>query len=217
MKKEIPIMFCFDKNYVIPAAACFISIMEHANSKNNYHFYVLHSDISKDQQDKLHLDMRKFSNCKLEFIDMNNKFKTEFKNVENKAHFSKEVLYKLICGSIFPNINKLIITDVDVIFLDDIAKIYDELSENDSYYFAGIPPIKTKPYIYKDKPSYKKFDETELAILENGIGGGFLLANLKKIRDDNFEEKLVNYLIQNANKLIQMEQDVINVVGGYMV
>ena len=46
MKKEIPIMFCFDKNYVIPAGVAFFSLMEHANQNYNYKFYILHSDMT---------------------------------------------------------------------------------------------------------------------------------------------------------------------------
>ena len=33
MKIEIPIMFCFDKNYVIPASVAFYSLLEHAKRK----------------------------------------------------------------------------------------------------------------------------------------------------------------------------------------
>ena len=37
---NIPVMFCFDTNYVIPAAVAFYSLMEHANKKYNYtHYY----------------------------------------------------------------------------------------------------------------------------------------------------------------------------------
>ena len=212
--REIPIMFCFDKNYVIPAAACFISIMEHANSKNIYHFYVLHSDITNENQEKLLLDLKKFKNCKLEFINMNNKFEDLFEKADYKSHFTKEMLYKLTCASIFKNLDKIIITDVDVIFLDDIAKMYDSLLENETYYFAGIPSIKTNTLFYTNNPIYKQFNKSEIELLENGIGAGFLLANLKQIREDNFESKMLCYIEKNIKKLIQIEQDVINVVGG---
>ena len=49
-QKIIPIMFCFDKNYVIPASVAFYSLLEHADKTYYYKFYVLNSDISKEQQ-----------------------------------------------------------------------------------------------------------------------------------------------------------------------
>ena len=41
-KQEIPIMFCFDNNYVIPAAVAFYSMLENCNKNYFYRMYVLH-------------------------------------------------------------------------------------------------------------------------------------------------------------------------------
>lgn len=55
---------------------------------------------------------------------MNNKFDDEFDVMKTKAHYSKEVLYKLLAPTIFPQYEQIIITDVDVVFCGDIAEIY---------------------------------------------------------------------------------------------
>jgi lipopolysaccharide biosynthesis glycosyltransferase len=206
-------MFCFNDNYAVPAAACFISIMEHSSAENEYFFNVLHSDISAEHQKMLSDDMKKFPNCRLIFTDMNNKFETEFSQFSHQAHYAKEVLYKLCCASIFPEEEKMIITDVDVIFLDDIAQMYDAFEPDEDFYFAGIGGIKkTTPNFIRSVELYKKFDEEDLQKLENGVGGGFLLTNLKKIREDGIEKKMADYLISNVDRLLQAEQDVINLV-----
>jgi lipopolysaccharide biosynthesis glycosyltransferase len=49
----IPIMHCFDNNFVIPAAVSFYSMLDNANPRYDYKLYVLHSDITVRNQDKL--------------------------------------------------------------------------------------------------------------------------------------------------------------------
>ena len=77
MKKEIPIMFCFDKNYVIPASVAFYSLLQHANKNYKYIFYVLHSDIEEWQQKKLYATIEEFDNCEIKFINMEHKLENE--------------------------------------------------------------------------------------------------------------------------------------------
>lgn len=49
----IPIVHCFDNNYIIPAAVAFYSLLEKSNNNYNYKIYVLHEDITQLNQDKL--------------------------------------------------------------------------------------------------------------------------------------------------------------------
>ncbi|MDE6885821.1 MAG: hypothetical protein K2P17_02085 [Helicobacteraceae bacterium] len=46
----------------------------------------------------------------------------------------------------------------------------------------------------------------------NTIGGGFLIYNLAKMRQDNIESKFLEYCENNIDRLLQPEQDVINMV-----
>jgi len=117
-KINIPIMFCFDKNYVIPAAVAFYSLMENASKNYNYTFYILHSDIEEKQELKLKETIKEFKNCELEFINMDNKLEDFWKENYKGGHFSKEVMYKLLVASLFPNLDKIIVSDVDVVFLN---------------------------------------------------------------------------------------------------
>src|SRR5574344_2199209 len=119
-KTIIPIMTCFDKNYVIEGAVAFYSMLEHADKNNFYKIYVLHSDIAKEDQEKLIENIKEFSSfSSLEFINMENRFNDIWEKIYAGGHFSKEVMYKLLVASIFPEYEKLIVTDVDVVFLGD--------------------------------------------------------------------------------------------------
>ena len=45
-RELIPVMHCFDNNYVIPAAVSFYSMLKYADPKYQYRLYVLHTDIT---------------------------------------------------------------------------------------------------------------------------------------------------------------------------
>lgn len=210
-KSIIPIMHCFNDNYVIPASVSFLSMLENANPEYFYRLYVLHTDISKQNQSILNSIVSKFKNASLEFVDMNHKFENVFDRLKVKGHYAKEVLYKLLATSIFPQYKQIIITDVDVFFSGDIAEIWG--GEQGDEYIAGIsyPNIKgNRLEIFMQKTYEAEFSSDEMARLL--IGGGLLVMNLKKMRDDDMEAKLVEYLEANVHRLKQAEQDVLNLV-----
>lgn len=206
-KQIIPIMHCFDDNYVIPASVSFLSMLENANPRYFYKLYVLHTDISEKNQNTLNSIVSKFNNADLQFIDMNNKFNDEFDVMKTKAHYSKEILYKLLAPTIFPQYEQIIITDVDVVFCGDIAEIYDEGQFDE--YIAGIAYHNVLENFMRN--TYEaQFSSEEIRKLL--IGSGLLCVNLKKMREDGMEAKCVAYLEQNLHRLKQPEQDVLNLV-----
>jgi len=209
-KVEIPVMQCFDNNYVIPAAVSFYSMLENANPKYFYKLFVLHSDITVQNQQKLTKLVRSFPYADLEFIEMSNRFNDVWESMTNTDHLSKEVLYKLITPHIFEQYDKLIITDVDVVFLGDIAPSYHALDQQPDAYFAGVRQINPdksflRPYYEGYKQAFSPIEYEQIKVC-----GGYLVANLKKLREDNMPDVFISYLKNNSDRLLQAEQDVIN-------
>lgn len=208
MEKEIPIMFCFDNNYVIPAAVAFYSLLEHANSNYFYRMYVLHSDITYENRIKLAETIEKFSSfSSLEFIDMTNKFNKLWNKINIKGHFSKEVMYKVLVASIFPQYEKLVVSDVDVVFLSDISDSYNNFEINDDIYLAGVKAVgKIMHYMDNYKPTFTEEEIVKLSV----FCGGYIVFNLKKLRDDHMEQKFIKCFETEGYRINQMEQDVLN-------
>lgn len=208
MKIEIPIMFCFDNNYVIPAAVAFYSLLENANKDYNYKLYILHTDITVENQNKLKMTIEQFNNiAEIIFINLEHKFQDIWNEIKIKGHFSKEVMYKTLVASIFPQYEKIIVSDVDVVFLNDISESYFFLNTEEDYYLAGTKMVgKISGYMqnYKDT-----FSDEEIEKL-SGFCGGYLIFNLKKLREDNMEEKFIQCFKKEGYRINQMEQDVLN-------
>ena len=210
-KSIIPIMHCFDNNYVIPAAVSFYSMLQHASTRYEYKLYVLHCDITSQNQKKLTQLVGNFPNATIEFIDMTNRFNYDwmYNSVRGKF-YTKELLYKLVAPSIFPMYDKLIITDVDVVFEGDISPSFFSFDVNDSIYVAGtrhIHPPCTLLDEYYSSYTYR-FGDKSLSSLK--ICAGYMVLNLHQLRADKMEDMFINYLKANGSKLIQPEQDVFN-------
>lgn len=206
MSVSIPIVFYFDNNYAIPAGVAFYSLLDNANRNYFYKFYVLHSDISFENQQKLQNTIIKFSNVSLEFICISGKFDDLWDKLKTKGHYTKETFYKMLTASLFPQYNKVITSDVDVVFLGDISSSYFFINEEEPYYVAGIKPVGKIMYYYD---VYKQwFSEEEISYMT--FCGGYLVMNLQKIRIDNLESKFVECFAKNVYRLNQAEQDILN-------
>lgn len=209
----IPILTCFDDNYVIPAAAAFQSMLSRANSAYRYHIYILYDNISSPNQKRLHTLITKFSNASVEFIDMQNKFDTLWNNLKFKGHFSKEIFYKFAPPSLFPNLDKIIITDVDVIFKNDIAPSYLEFdSESDNYLAAVRRPALKNSWLENYLQNYLQFFSPQECDALCNVGAGYMILNLKKCRQDDIEAKLTDFVIANQHRIQCPEQDAFNFV-----
>jgi lipopolysaccharide biosynthesis glycosyltransferase len=204
-------MHCFNNNYVIPASVAFYSMLENANPEYKYNLYILHSDITEENQDKLQQTITNFNNSSLTFINMQEKFKDLFENTVVKGHYSKEMFYKFLAPSTFPQYEKIIISDVDVVYLGDISPSYFFINAEDDIYFAGHKgPILKGSWIDSCSfDQYKKFfSDQEIEKLQTGAG--YYVFNLKKMRQNKIEQKFIDYAIKNSKRLLQPEQDVIN-------
>lgn len=208
---EIPVMHSFDNNYVIPAAVSFHSMLKYADPQYDYRLFVLHSDITWQNQEKLTKLVEQFPNASIEFMNMSHQFDGLLSQGMDHGHLTKEVLYKLLAPSIFPQYDRMIITDVDVIFQGDIAPSYFVFEQNSTAYYAGVRQINPPGTFLRDyyNNCYKKeLDAEEFSQIK--ICGGYLVVNLKQLREDGMEDAMVQYLKDNVGHLPQLEQDVIN-------
>lgn len=141
-------------------------------------------------------------------------FAKEWEKLGLQAHFAKEVFYKVLLESYFTQYEKIIVSDVDVLFLGDVSKSFVNFDINSSDLIAGVRANNTKwtQNLKGWALGYKNFNPPELEALKNGIGGGYLIANLREWRKNNIESKLIDFIINNASKLLQAEQDALNII-----
>lgn len=195
---KIPIAFAFDNNLVFPACICLSSLMMHAKEDTFYDIFILHSEnegLNHQELDKL---TSFYPNCKIQYRSVGNIFDKAFeiRGITTPAY------YRLLIPELIPEYEKIIYSDVDVIFRDDLCDIYH--IDIDNMYFAGVNSLS---HLLKDT---KEYYEKQLYIsAENIIYSGNLIINSQKIRRDNLNIQFIAL----ANKHFRFQDmDMINIV-----
>jgi lipopolysaccharide biosynthesis glycosyltransferase len=205
-QKIIPVFFSFNKQYMLPAAVAIHSLLKYANKQYCYQLYVLHDELTQKNQHRLMKIVASFKeNASIEFLDMGMyRQNFEWNQIINKRHYSKESCDKLMADILFPQYDKIICSDVDVVYQNDISKSYF-YHQNHSFFVEGVrDDVLTWHTTFSSD-----FTEDEKRNF-NLINGGFIVFNLKEIRKNKIGEKMREYYKANLSRLIYVEQDVIN-------
>ena len=107
-KKEIPVFFSADNNYVPCLTVAMKSLIENSSEKNNYKIIILNSGIS--EENKRELRKMETNNIRISFTNVDSKVKRiedELK-LRLRDYYSVAIYYRLFIPSIFPEYDKVI-------------------------------------------------------------------------------------------------------------
>lgn len=206
----IPIFFTFDEHYVVPAIVTFYSLLRHANPAHRYALHVLHPGLSSRAQRELQRVVGKFPYATLEWHDTSSD--EVVKDCPSKSHFSKEIYFKLCAPELFPQYDRVLCSDVDVVFLGDVSEALFAF-EGEDFYYAGIDTLLPT----QRANCYRSFSPDEQQRLAEEICAGFLLFNLTALRRDNMQSLWTAYYKENYARLPFPEQDCMALCAGHSV
>lgn len=209
--KKIPIFFTFDDNYVEPAAVAFYSLLNKAKEDIFYEMYVLSSHISPPKKHILNSVVERFNNATLTFVDTgffldeywnNNTFSSK----QGGTVFTSDAIVRCFAARFFPQYDKIIYSDVDVIFVDDISELYE--IDLGNKYIAAV------------KNAFLKHSKSELAHLKQEhytmlkdtyFAGGIWVLNLDNIRNDELESNMISIIEDKTIIKKWNDQDIMNI------
>lgn len=198
MKSIIPIAFAFDQSLVFPAGVCLSSLLTNALEDTFYDIYILHS--SKEELNHHELDRltKYYNNCSITYRTVDGTFDNsyEIRGITTPAY------YRLLIPELIPEYDKILYSDVDVIFRSDLRHFYEE--NIDDYYFAGVDVgLAWRPDILHYAEDIIKID-----VSKGYYYSGNLLINSKKIRQDG----IISRFKELAKKNFKFQDlDIINI------
>ncbi len=191
--EAINIAFSVDDNYAQHLGCTIASILK--NRKNEYiNFYIISSGLKQENINKL----KSFENpayCNMQFINIDLKQFKDCPLTKNCAHISIATYYRFVLADLLEKLDKVLYLDCDLTVMSSLKELYN--TDVSDYYFAGVRD-------FWDKCSKERLN------LDKYCNAGVMLVNLKKFREDNIKEKLFDFAVQNADKMIYQDQDVIN-------
>ena len=170
----IPIVFCFDNNLIKPACVCLSSLLMSAGEDTFYDIFILHSQTEKLNREELDKITRYFKNCRLQYRSVDNTFDKAFeiRGITTPAY------YRLLIPELIPEYDKVLYSDVDVIFRSDLSHFYN--IDMTGYYVAGVDSLAGfQPELVK------YYNDTVGTGPEGIIYSGNLIINSKEILKDN--------------------------------
>lgn len=199
MKRRVPIVFSFDRNLQDPARITLSSLLSNARDDTFYDIFVLYSKKSKLDV-ALFLELESFfSNSRIQFREVGAIFDTSFeiRGITTPAY------YRLLIPELIPEYDKILYSDVDVIFRDDLSDVYFNTNMDD-YYIAGVDSIA---HMIPDLKNYYEQERKTDSI--GNIYSGNLIINSKKMREDCIVDKFREHV---DKKYKFQDMDIINIV-----
>ncbi len=202
MNKQIPIFFSTDDNYIPYLDVAIRSLIANASKKYEYRIIVLNTGLDEDNVRKVMQNER--PGFKIDFVDITaevENIKSRFKNV---YHFSVVAYYRLFIASLFPQYDKVVYLDCDLVVLGDISELYNtELGNN----ILGAAPEE----FVQNTSEFRLYAKTALGVdPDRYVNSGVLLMNLKEFRKCKIEESFVKIITEYDFDLLDPDQAYLN-------
>ena len=116
---EIPIFFSTDDNYVPFLDVTIRSIIANASKDYQYKIIVLNTGLNEENVAKV--ESLENDNFSIEFADISDHVKDIEHKLPNEQHFGLATWYRLFIQSLFPQYEKVLYLDCDLIVLGDVS------------------------------------------------------------------------------------------------
>ena len=187
------ICFAVNKDYIAQLDVTLTSIFCNKNTNDELNIYILTDNLKENIKQFF---IRKYKQIKFIEID-----EARFKDYPLVTQSSLSVYYRLILPSLFPQLDKILYLDCDLVVTSSLKDLYH--LEIEDYLLAAVEDIGI--------PKYLPHHLTKLDI-NKYFNAGILLLNLEKLRTEDFENKFHSYIQKNNTNLLFQDQDVLNVL-----
>lgn len=176
--RTVPIAFAFDNNFIMPACVCISSLLMNANEDTYYDIFILHSQKEKLDEERLNSLAHYYPNCSIQYRTIDSTFDNAFE----VRGITTSTYYRLLIPEIITEYDKIIYSDVDVIFRSDLSDTYFNTDMTNSY-VAGVNALVQ--FIHDLKKYYSNLGNVNIGGI---IYAGNIIFNSANIRKDNLVE-----------------------------
>ena len=189
-KREIPIFFATDDNYIPFLDVALRSLIDNASRDYIYTINILNTGIKQENIEKI--KMLEDDVFTINFVDISQDIEPIKSKLKNVYHFSIVTYYRLFIETLFPQYEKVLYLDCDITILGDISKLYN-INLGNNYIGAVMEQVINGAQVFRE------YAEFGVGIKpEKYINAGILVMNLTQFRKHNICEQFC-YLISKYN------------------
>lgn len=202
--KTVPIFFASNDRYVPYLDVAIISILSNVSQERSYEITILKTDISEDNQQKLL--KHQTDNVKIRFYDVKDMLEPVKNVLPDMFYYSLAAFYRLFIEKAFPQYDKAIYLDCDVVLLTDIAKLYD-VDVGDNLVAAAYEQNTSRA------PMFTNYVEEIIGIpYYTYFNSGVMVMNLKEFRKFGVQDRFIKMLTTYNFDCLAPDQEYINVI-----
>lgn len=196
MNNEIKIAFAINKDFFYQQGACLASILTNSAKDDKFIFYILYSDIPKEQLKKYE-KLKKIKDFSIKYIEV---FEKDFEKypINPSTHLKPATYYRLSLSNLLKE-DKILYLDSDMIVLNSLMELYNTNIEG--VYCAAIENFGRKNMVS---------ERLKTLNINNYFNAGVLLLNLKKMREDDIFTKFISFIKKYPEKIRFADQCVLN-------
>lgn len=120
----VPVVFAANDAYVPMVSTALVSVLEHASRDRAYDLFVLHQDVSPENQRAVEELVARYPQARLRFIDVSGLVESHSLTTNN-PHISAETYYRFLIQDLLPY-DKALYLDSDLVVRADVAELFDQ-------------------------------------------------------------------------------------------
>ena len=202
MQNEIPIFFSTDDNYIPYLDIAIASLIANASKQYNYRIIILHTGL---EAENIRLILKnRCSGFAIEFADLSEEVRSIRNRFKNVYHFSVVTYYRLFIASLFPQYEKILYLDCDLVVLGDISELYRiDLGDN----ILGA----VQDQHVQNTEAFRLYADKAIGVdASSYINAGVLAINLVAFRRNNIEARFVELITGYDFDLLDPDQAYLN-------
>ena len=198
----IPIFFAIDDGYMPFLAVALESLIENSSKKYYYSIKVLYTNISEENKKKINKYKRE--NVNIEFVDLNYYIEKVKDKLYTRDYYTNTTYFRLFIANLYPQYNKAIYLDSDIVVLGDIAELYNQDIGDNLIAAAPDDVIQTTKV-------FQEYAEKVVGVADyrNYFNARILLMNLDEFRRFDFQNKFL-YVLETIKFTVAQDQDYLN-------
>lgn len=206
---EIPVFFSTDDHYIPYLDVAIASLIDNASKDYTYRIIVLNTGLCPDSVDVIKRNER--PDFTIDFLDISKELESIASRFKNVYHFSIVTYYRLFIASLFPQFEKIVYLDCDLVVTGDISKLY--FTDMKGAIIAAAP----EQYV-RNTPAFRLYAEKALGVDPDGyVNAGVLVLDLRQFRRHRIEERFVDLITRFDLDLLDPDQAYLNYLcDGYI-
>lgn len=199
----IPIFFACDNSFIPYTIVAIKSMIDNASKEYQYNIHILNVDISDEMKETAsRLSDDHFT---IDFVNVKEYLKSVESKLPVRDYYSNTTYFRLFIADMFPQYDKAIYIDSDIVVLGDISEMYNhELGE----YLTGA--VRDQVIIQDD--TFGDYIEKVLGMSRNlYFNAGVMLINCRKFREQKVFDKFIK-LLHTYTFVVAQDQDYLNLI-----